>query len=134
MLSRAKNGWFRTSTPAAATHGLVVKSVQAGMPSSSPSRASTSAPEHWAAISCRDGSRRRSSRMIIRSSVTSRVAMPLPTITASAPHASSRVDICSMTTPFIEVTFAVGVAIVTRQPSPLTRLSTPSAISESSSL
>jgi hypothetical protein len=72
--------------------------------------------------------------MIARSSTTSRVAMPLPTITASASHASSRVDICSMTTPFIDVTLAVGAAIVTRQPSPLTRLSTPSAISESSSL
>ncbi len=39
-----------------------------------------------------------------------------------------------MTTPFIDVTFGVGVAIVTRQSADLTRLSTPSAIRESSSL
>lgn len=72
--------------------------------------------------------------MIAGSSTTSRVAMPLPTMTASAAHASSRVDICSMTTPFIDVTLGPGVAMVTRQSSVLMRLSTPSAIRESSSL
>ena len=60
--------------------------------------------------------------------------MPLPTMTASAAQASSRLAIDSMTTPFIDRTLGVGVAIDTRQPAFLTRLSTPSAMRESSSL
>ena len=46
--------------------------------------------------------------MMAGSSTTSRVAMPLPTITASALPASSRVAIGSTTTPFIERTFGDG--------------------------
>lgn len=66
--------------------------------------------------------------------MTSRVCMPLPTMTASAALASSSVHIDSMTRPFIERTRAVGLAIDTRQPGDLTRLRTPSAMRESSSL
>jgi hypothetical protein len=72
--------------------------------------------------------------MIAGSLTTSRVLMPLPTTTASAAQASSRLAIDSITTPFIERTVGDGVAMETRQPGFLTRLSTPSAISESSSL
>ena len=38
-LPAAKNGWFSTSTPASCTHGLVVRSVQAGTLPSRPSLA-----------------------------------------------------------------------------------------------
>ena len=72
--------------------------------------------------------------MMAGSAITSRVCVPLPTTTASASHASSRLAIDSITTPFIERTRGDGVAIDTRQPGFPTRLSTPSAMSESSSL
>ena len=72
--------------------------------------------------------------MMAGSAITSRVWVPLPTTTASASHASSRLAIDSITTPFIERTRGDGGAIDTRQPGFLTRLRTPSAMSESSSL
>ena len=72
--------------------------------------------------------------MMAGSATTSRVWMPLPTTTTSASHASSRLAIDSITTPFIERTRGDGVAMDTRQPGCLTRLRTPSAIRESSSL
>ena len=72
--------------------------------------------------------------MMAGSATTSRVCMPLPTMTASAAHASSRLAIDSITTPFIERTRGAGVAMDTRQSARLTRLSTPSAMRESSSL
>ena len=123
-----------TSTPASTTQGLLTRSVQAGTSSSSPSRASTSVPEHWPATSCRDGSSRPSGPMMAGSAITSRVCVPLPTTTASASQASSRLAIDSITTPFIERTRGEGAAIDTRQPDLLTRLRTPSAMRESSSL
>lgn len=55
-LPLATKGWFSTSTPASSTQGFVVRSVQAGTASSSPSLASTSVPEHCAPSSCRAGS------------------------------------------------------------------------------
>jgi hypothetical protein len=129
----ATKGWFSTATPAASTHGLVVRSVHAGTPSSSPSLASTSAPEHCAPSSCRDGSSC-SCAIKAASATTSRVCMPLPTITASASLASRRDACASSTTPFIDRTRAEGLAIDTRQPGVLMRLRMPSAMSESSSL
>jgi hypothetical protein len=72
--------------------------------------------------------------MMAGSEITSRVRSPLPTTTASASHASSRLAIDSMTTPFIDRTRGEGVAIDTRQPGFLTRLRTPRAMRESSSL
>jgi len=72
--------------------------------------------------------------MMAGSAITSRVRVPLPTMTASAAQASSMLAIDSITTPFIERTRGEGVAMDTRQSGCLTRLSTPSAIRESSSL
>ena len=68
------------------------------------------------------------------SATTSRVCIPLPTMTASAALASLKVAWASSTTPFIDRTRAVGLAIDTRQSAFLTRLRMPSAMSESSSL
>ncbi len=72
--------------------------------------------------------------MMAWSATTSRVCRPLPTMTASAAQASSRLAIDSITTPFIERTVGAAVAIDTRQPAFLTRFRTPSAMRESSSL
>ncbi|MNQ55462.1 hypothetical protein D3C85_695580 [compost metagenome] len=55
-------------------------------------------------------------------------------MTASASLASRSVAVDSITTPFIERTRALGLAIDTRHPGFLTRLRTPSAMRESSSL
>src|SRR3990167_1816764 len=132
-LPRATNGWFSTSTPASCTQGLVVRSVQAGRPSSRPSLASTSVPEHCAPSSCRAGSSR-SCAIKAASATTSRVCMPLPTMTASAAQASPKVVCASITTRFMDVTRAAGQAMDTRQPGFLTRLRMPRAMSESSSL
>jgi hypothetical protein len=60
--------------------------------------------------------------------------MPLPTMTASAAQASAREAVACSVTPFIDCTVSLGAARLTRQPGFLMRLSTPSAISESSSL
>ena len=72
--------------------------------------------------------------MMAGSSTTSRVFLPLPTMTASAVQASSRSIMASMVTPFIERTRGAGLAIETRQPGALTRLRMPRAMRESSSL
>jgi hypothetical protein len=72
--------------------------------------------------------------MMAGSEITLLVCMPLPTTTTSAAHASSRLAIDSITTPFFERTRGVGVAMDTRQPDFSTRLRMPSAIRESSSL
>ena len=60
--------------------------------------------------------------------------MPLPTMTASAPGTSARLDWAWTTTPFIDVTIGSGQQRVTRQPGFLMRLRTPKATNESSSL
>jgi hypothetical protein len=133
MLPAAKNGWFSTSTPASCTHGLVVRSVHAGMAPSRPSFARTSVPEHCAAISWRAASSR-SADMTCASATTSRVLTPLPTITASAVTAADSGTCACTTTPFIDVTVGCGQHSETRQPGVLMRFRTPSAISESSSL
>jgi hypothetical protein len=91
-LPAAKKGWSSTSTPASCTQGLVVRSVQAGTAPRMPSLASSSVPEHCAPISGRAGSSRSAERTA-GSAAISRVRMPLPTITASAAHASAKVAV-----------------------------------------
>jgi hypothetical protein len=63
--------------------------------------------------------------MIAASRTMSRVRAPLPTSTASAALASASVAWAWRTSPFIEVTDAVGAAMLTRQPGRFTRLSIP---------
>ncbi|MGX5187683.1 hypothetical protein ACWKT5_34225 [Streptomyces avermitilis] len=108
-------------------------SVQAGMPSSNPSRASTSAPEHCAPISCREGS---SGSLEIRrsSATTSRAFTPLPISTTSASVTNS-IGRCPVTsTPFIDVTTGVGVVMKASKPSFRHRLISAEAMKLSRSL
>jgi len=77
--------------------------------------ARTRAPEHCASINWRVGSRRsRDTRGL--SATISLVLVPLPTMTASAAWACSRVDCPCTLTPFTEVTMDSGQHSVTRQP------------------
>ena len=128
-----EEGPVSTSTPASLTQGFVVRSVQAGTPSSRPSLARTSVPEHCAASSCRAGSSRNAPSGL-GSATTSRVCMPLPTMTASAAQASSRLASPRSRRRSSSGPWARDWRSTRASPAFLTRLRTPSAMRESSSL
>ena len=133
MFPSAWNGASSTSMSQASTNGRLFMSVHAGIPVNKPSRASTSAPEHCAPISCREGSS--GNRDSIRSSATtSRAFTPLPISTTSAP-ATNSIGRCPVTsTPFIEVTTGAGVVMKASSPSLRHRLISAEAMKLSSSL
>ena len=118
-------------------NGRVAASVQAGMSPSRPSRASIRLPEHCAPMVWRTGSscsRSSSEPPLPMSSTIARVNRPLPNTTASASLANSSGCWACTTTPFIDVTLAVGAAISAFQPCADKRLRRPSDRNESISL
>ena len=133
MFPCAMNGASMTFTPAAITHGFVVRSVHAGKLPIKPSFASSNVPEHCAPITWREGLRSICDS-ISSSAAISRVLTPLPISTASASRTNANGFCRSTMTPFIDVTRSVGDVICAAHPFGFNRLRIAAAINESSSL